>query len=150
MRHKVALSSDFKEFIESLNASGVKYLVVGGYAVAFHGRPRYTKDLDIWVQREPENAARIVRAIDDFGFSSLGLKEADFLELNQVVQFGYPPLRIDLMTDVAGVEFDACYSSRVEVEVDGTTVAFIDVESLKQNKRAAGRLQDLADAEHLE
>jgi hypothetical protein len=85
------LNQDFKEFIASLNANGVRYLVVGGYSVAFHGDPRYTEDLDVWLDMTPANAEKIVRAIEAFGFGSLGLKEQDFLLPNQVVQLGYPP-----------------------------------------------------------
>jgi len=92
------LNPDFKEFIESLNGNGVRYLVVGGDAVAFHGHPRYTKDIDIWIEPTPENAAKIVKALDQFGFGSLMLIEADFLVPNQIIQLGYPPNRIDLMS----------------------------------------------------
>jgi len=144
------LNQDFKEFVESLNANHVRYLVVGGYAVAFHGHPRYTKDIDIWIERSPENAAQVVRALDQFGFGSLGLKEADFLVPDQIIQLGYPPNRIDLLSTLPGVDFATCYASRVQVEVDGVLVNFIDLENLKKNKKASGRHQDLADVENLE
>lgn len=141
---------DFKEFIKSLNDNGVRYLIIGGYAVAYHGHPRYTKDLDVWIASDEENAARIIRALDDFGFSSLGLKAEDFLQPDQVIQLGYPPYRIDLLTTVLGVDFQTCHSSRVQAEIDGMQVDFIDLENLKRNKKAVGRLQDLADIENLE
>ena len=144
------LSRDFKEFIESLNVSCVRYLVVGGYAVALHGHPRYTKDLDVWIDRTPANAKRMVRAFADFGFESLGVKAADFEKPDRMVQMGVPPNRIDVLTSLAGVDFSACFKKRVIVEIDGVPVNFIDLEHLKINKRAAGRLQDLADVENLE
>jgi len=144
------LNQDFKEFIQSLNDNRVYYLVVGGYAVALHGHPRYTKDMDIWIERSPENAANMVKALEQFGFSSLGLKEADFLVPDQIIQLGYPPNRIDLLTTLPGVDFASCYPSRVEVEVDEVLVNFIDLENLKKNKKASGRHQDLADLENLE
>ncbi len=144
------LNQDFKEFIESLNANQVRYLVVGGYAVALHGYPRYTKDLDIWIESIPENAARLVLALDAFGFGSLGLQAQDFLEPDQIIQLGYPPNRVDLMTSVPGVQFDPCYDARVEVSIEGVNVNFIDLENLKKNKKASGRLQDLADLEKLD
>ena len=144
------LNQDFKEFIESLNANQVRYLVVGGYAVAAHGHPRYTKDIDIWIEVSPENAGNILRALDQFGFGSLGLTAADFLTNDQIVQLGNPPNRIELFTALPGVEFATCYPSRVEIELDGVRVDFIDLENLKKNKRATGRHQDLADLENLQ
>jgi len=144
------LNQDFKEFIQSLNDNHVRYLVVGGYAVAFHGHPRYTKDIDIWIEMNPENATQVVKALDQFGFGSLGLKEADFLVPDQIIQLGYPPNRIDLLSTLSGVDFATCYASRVQVEVDKVLVNFIDLENLKKNKKASGRHQDLADLENLE
>lgn len=144
------LSKDFKEFIELLNEHKVRYLVVGGYAVAFHGYPRYTKDLDVWIDLSPENADNIIKALEKFGFGSLGLKPEDFLESDQIVQLGYPPNRIDILTTLKQLQFEDCYTARVEVEIQGVKINFIDLENLKYNKRATGRLQDLADAENLE
>jgi len=144
------LNQDFREFIQSLNDSHVRYLVIGGYAVALHGYPRYTKDIDIWVEMTPDNAANMVKALDQFGFGSLGLQAADFLVRDQIIQLGYPPNRIDLVTTPPGVDFATCYASRVEVVIDDVTVNFIDLENLKKSKRAAGRLQDLADLENLQ
>lgn len=139
------LNQDFKEFIQSLNDNGVRYLVVGGYAVALHGHPRYTKDLDVWLEMSPANSAQMIKALEDFGFGSLGLKEEDFLVADQVIQLGQPPSRIDLLVTVSGVDFAACYDSRLTVEVDGVAITFIDLESLRKNKQASGRPQDLAD-----
>jgi predicted nucleotidyltransferase len=144
------LNQDFKEFIQSLNDNHVRYLVIGGYAVALHGYPRYTKDIDIWIDMSPDNAANMVRALKQFGFGSLGLKAADFLVPDQIIQLGYPPNRIDLMTTPPGVDFETCYASRVRVVIDDVTVNFIDLENLKKSKKAAGRLQDLADLENLQ
>jgi len=144
------LNQDFKEFIALLNDNGVRYLVIGGYAVALHGYPRYTKDIDIWIEMSVENAGKMVQALVQFGFGSLGLKEEDFLEPEQIIQLGYAPNRIDLITTPPGVDFRECYESRIEVEIEGVKVNFIDLENLKRSKRACGRLQDLADIENLE
>jgi len=146
----MVLNQDFKEFIQSLNDNGVRYLVVGGYAVAQHGHPRYTKDIDVWIEMTKENAVKVVKALEQFGFASLGLKEGDFLEADQIIQLGYPPSRIDILTTLPGVEFGECYPSRVNVKMDGVSVNFIDLENLRKNKRATGRHQDLADLENLE
>ena len=144
------LSKDFKEFIELLNENKVRYLVVGGYAVAFHGHPRYTKDLDVWIELSPDNANRILDALKKSGFGSLGLKPGDFLETDQIIQLGYPPNRIDILMTLKELKFEVCYKARVEVEIQGLHINFIDIENLKKNKRATGRPQDLADAENLE
>lgn len=143
------LDQDFKEFIQSLNNNSVQYLIVGGYAVALHGYPRYTKDIDIWIALDQKNADNMVHAIDEFGFGSLGLKTDDFLEPGVFIQLGYPPKRIDIITTLQGIQFAECYQSRVEVEIEGVKVDFIDLENLKKNKRAVGRKQDLADLEKL-
>jgi len=146
----MVLSPDFREFIQSLNDNGVRYLVVGGYAVAFYGYPRYTKDLDVWIEMSEENARRMVKALDQFGFGSLGLTVEDFLTPDQIIQLGYPPNRIDILTTLPGVEFSDCYPFRTVVDVEGLPVNFIDLDNLKRTKRASGRFQDLADLEHLE
>lgn len=143
------LNQDFKEFIQSLNANGVRYLIVGGYAVAVHGHPRYTKDMDVWIAKDVENASRMVKALADFGFASLGLREEDFLQPDQIIQLGYPPARIDVLTTLIGVDFEDCFQKKVEVRLDDTVAFFIDIESLRKNKNASGRLQDLADLENL-
>jgi hypothetical protein len=146
----MVLNQDFKEFIQSLNNNQVRYLIVGGYAVALHGHPRYTKDINIWVESSRENVSRLVDALDEFGFASLGLTSKDFLEPNQIIQLGYPPNRIDILTSLKGIEFTACYALRVIVSVEEVEVSFIDLDNLKENKKATGRLQDLADLENLE
>lgn len=144
------LSKDFIEFIELLNAHNVRYLVVGGYAVALHGHPRYTKDLDVWIELSPKNAENIINALEEFGFGSLGLTPEDFLERDQIIQLGYPPNRIDIMTTLKEIQFNDCYKGKVEIQIQGIKINFIDLENLKLNKRATGRPQDLADAENLE
>lgn len=144
------LSQDFREFIKSLNDNHIRYLVVGGYAVAFHGHPRYTKDLDVWIELSPENAANMVKALKQFGFESLNLKESDFLVPDQIIQLGYPPNRIDVHNTLIGVEFNSCWDSRIQVEDEGVMISCINLENLIMNKRASGRHQDLADLENLE
>ena len=143
------LDRDFSEFIACCVARDVRFLIVGGYALAAHGHPRFTKDLDVWVWLDPGNASRLVSALDDFGFGALGLTAADFGEPGVVVQLGHAPKRIDLLTSIDGVTFDECWSDHVVLEIGGLAVPFIDVEHLIVNKRASGRLQDLADAEAL-
>ncbi len=144
------LSNDFKEFIELLNVNKVKYLVVGGYAVGFHGHPRYTKDIDLWVLMKSNNASNIIKSVKEFGFESLGLKEEDFLNSDNIIQLGFPPNRIVLLTEIAGVEFESCYSNKLTIEFEGVTIPFISLNDLIKNKQSSGRLQDLADAEKLE
>ncbi|HRH42353.1 MAG TPA: hypothetical protein PKY82_12065 [Pyrinomonadaceae bacterium] len=144
------LNKDFREFIESLNSNKVKYLVLGGYAIAFHGHPRYTKDLDIWLELSEENASNVMKALNDFGFGDLDVSKEDFLQEGMVVQLGYPPNRIDLINSPDGVEFSECYQSRIEIEIDSLKINVIDLTNLKKNKKASGRLQDLADLEKLE
>lgn len=143
------LSRDFKEFAELLNSGGVEYLVVGGYALAAHGHPRYTGDLDLWLRVTPDNLARLLVALDAFGFGSLGLKESDFESPDAVIQLGYPPGRIDLLSGIDGVEFEACYGRRLEVVLGGVCLPFLGLEDFKANKRASGRLKDLADLQSL-
>jgi len=144
------LNQDFKEFIQLLNENQVKYLVIGGYAVAIHGHPRYTKDIDIWIEISKENAEKLITALTQFGFGSLGLTPQDFQSPDQVIQLGYPPNRIDLITTPDGVDFQTCYNSRTEVLLSDIVVNFIDLDNLKKNKLASGRFQDLADLENLQ
>jgi predicted nucleotidyltransferase len=137
------LSRDFKEFVELLIKNKAEYLVVGGYAVAIHGYPRYTGDLDIWLNPTPENAKSILRAVNEFGFSSFNLTESDFTKPGNVIQLGYPPLRIDLLTEVDGVTFEECFINRKEVQMDNLVVNFIGYEDLIKNKKESGRLRDI-------
>jgi hypothetical protein len=144
------LNQDFKEFIQLLNDNQVKYLVIGGYAVAVHGHPRYTKDIDIWIEISEENAQKLVTALTQFGFESLGLTSEDFQTPHQIIQLGYPPNRIDLITNPDGIDFQTCYDSKIEVTLNDVPVKFINLDNLKKNKLASGRLQDLADLEKLQ
>src|SRR5579871_714865 len=128
------LAQDWREFIALLNSHQVKYLIVGGYAVAYHGYPRTTGDIDFFVEISAENAHRIKSVIDDFGFGSLGLTTDDFLQANKVIQLGYPPNRIDIITTISGVTFAQAWADRVEDELDGIKVAFIGKKTLLTNK----------------
>ena len=133
-----------------LNNNQVKYLVIGGYAVAVHGHPRYTKDIDIWIEISEENAQKLVTALTQFGFESLGVTSEDFQTPDQIIQLGYPPNRIDLITNPDGIDFQTCYDSKIEVTLNDVLVKFINLDNLKKNKLASGRLQDLADLEKLQ
>ena len=144
------LSKDFQDFLGLLEKHRVRYSIVGGYAVAAHTVPRYTKDLDVWIEVSPENARNLVTALDEFGFTSLGLTVEDFLVPDAVVQLGYEPNRIDLLTGISGVRFDEAYPSRTTTRFGELTVAMIDKRSLATNKRAVGRPRDLLDAAELE
>lgn len=144
------LSPDFRELLECFDRHDVRYLVVGGWALAAHGVPRLTKDLDLWVWPDVGNADAVLRALDDFGFADLGLVQGDFVEPDVVVQLGYPPNRVDLLTTPSGVDFDECWTDRMDVMLDGLSVPFIGLEGLKANKRASGRAQDLVDVASLE
>ncbi len=144
------LDQDFKEFIELLNKHEVEYLLIGGYAVALHGYVRNTSDIDFWINNSKINAAKMIRVMDDFGFQSIQLKSSDFEKENVIIQLGYPPHRIDLLTTPEGVVFGECYPKRLETTTtDGIKIPYIDLGNLKKNKKAAGRSQDLADIDHL-
>ncbi len=144
------LDPEFSEFIASCAAREVRYLIVGGYALAAHGHPRFTKDLEVWVWMEPANAARLVAALEDFGFGSLGLTPDDFSAPGTVIQLGYAPKRIDLLTSADGLDFESSWDRRVEIDVGGQPIAFVSAADLIANKQAVGRLQDLADVEVLQ
>src|SRR5262249_49329920 len=122
MAGTINLDPDFKEFLQSLNSRNVRYLVAGGYAVAYYGRPRYTKELDVWVLLSSSNASNLVEALKDFGFGSLDLQQSDFLEPDQIIQLGYPPHRIDIINTLSGVSFEEFYSRKVEIDVDGIPI----------------------------
>jgi hypothetical protein len=133
-----------------LNAQSVKALIVGGYAVAFHAKPRFTKDIDLLVEPDPDNALRLLRALSEFGFGALGLGVEDFTTPGRVVQLGMAPNRIDLMTAIDGVSFADAWSGRVSGHFGAVPVFYIGKAELVRNKRATGRAQDLADVEALE
>jgi hypothetical protein len=143
------LPLDFKEFLKLLKEYNVRYLLIGGYAVGYHGYARATEDMDIWVAIHPENAERLVAVLKTFGFDLPELKPELFLKDKQIIRMGVPPLKLELCTFISGVEFDECYQARVVDELDGVEVDLIDLEHLKQNKQASGRPKDLADLEKL-
>ena len=143
-------NKDFSEFVSLLNAHGVEYLVVGGYALAAHGHPRFTGDLDIWLRPSDENANRTMDVLRAFGFGSLDISVADLLKPDAVVQLGYPPGRIDLLTSIDGVSYEQCAARREMVQIRNLAAPFIGLDDFKTNKRASGRLKDLADLESLE
>ena len=135
---KVQLDRDLREFVESFVANDVRFLIVGGYAVAAHGLPRYTGDLDAWIWVSPTNAERVLRSLEAFGFTGLGLTKDDFIKPDTVIQLGSPPYRIDILTSVEGVEFDDAWSRRVVVSINDLEVPFIGRDDLLANKCAAG------------
>lgn len=140
---------DFKEFLKSLAYHQVKYLLVGGYAVAYHGYPRATVDMDIWIAVDPQNADYLVAALKAFGFDTAELSPELFLEEGRIVRMGVPPMRIEIMTSATGVNFEECYKTRVVDELDGVETSIIDLVHLKINKKALGRHKDLDDLENL-
>lgn len=143
------LDADLREFIELLNAYDVRFLVVGAYALAYHGHPRYTGDIDFFVEPSQENAQRIAHVLERFGFAGIGLAAEDFTATDLVVQLGVEPNRMDLMTSISGVSFDEAWLTREYGEIDGLRLAFISKDLLKRNKAAVGRKQDLADLDYL-
>jgi len=144
------LPDDLRELLELLNARNVEYVVVGGYAVAYHGYPRYTGDIDVFVRRSPENATRILGALGDFGFGDVGLTAEDFTEPDSVVQLGRPPLRVDLLTSISAVTFDQAWGNHIRADLGGVRAPIIGLAELLQNKRASGRAKDEADVAELE
>jgi len=143
------LQPDFRDLLASFSARGVEYLIVGGYALAFHGAPRYTGDLDLLVRPTLENAGRVIAALADFGFGDLGLMESDFTACDQVVQLGVPPVRVDLLTSISGVSWEEAHTDRQSGLYGDLEVSFIGRDAFITNKRASGRTRDLADLEDL-
>jgi hypothetical protein len=143
------LQKDIREFIGLLLSRKVEFLLVGGYALAFHGAPRFTEDIDFLVLVSPENAEKLAGVLDDFGFDELGLTSADFLVPDQVIQLGRAPNRIDLLTGISGVTWENAWNSRTPVIMDGLEIQVIGKAALEANKAATGRPQDLADLARL-
>jgi hypothetical protein len=143
-------SKDFKEFAALLNSHGVEYLVVGGYAVGVHGYPRYTGDIDFWIRPERPNADLLLKAVADFGLTVANVSVEELITPGKVFQLGRQPYRIDILNAIDGVRFSDCYERRATFVLDEVSVSFISLEDLKTNKRASGRLRDLADLEALE
>ena len=143
------IQSDFRDLLESFNKNRVDYVIVGGYALAFHGVPRYTGDLDILVNASEDNAHRILQSLNEFGFGSVGLSIQDFREPNKVIQLGYPPVRVDIVTSISGVSWGEAFQNRVAGKYGDITVYYIGRKQFVINKHTVGRKKDLADLEAL-
>jgi len=145
----IPIPRDFQDFLELLNANGVKYVVVGGYAVAFHGYVRYTGDLDVFVELSPANAEKLTVALRQFGFTLPRVKPDLFLRKGKIIRMGYEPMRLEILNEIDGVSFDDCYRRRRVAEIEGLKLNFINLPQLLANKRATGRTKDQLDAEML-
>ncbi|HXM44118.1 MAG TPA: hypothetical protein VN924_22980 [Bryobacteraceae bacterium] len=143
------LSKDLREFVELLNSNGVEYLVVGGFAVSYHGFARYTGDIDFLVRPSEENSHRVLATLAQFGFGRVGIQAEDFQSTGKVVQLGVPPNRIDILTSISGVSFEDAWDSRTAGMLDGLATQFIGREALIHNKESTGRAKDLGDADEL-
>lgn len=143
------LDKNLREFIELLNSQKVDYIVVGGHAVAFHGHPRFTGDIDLFIRPTHQNSERVITAVKEFGFAEVSLSAEDFVRPDTVVQLGYPPNRIDLLTAISGVNFEEAWYTRAAGELDGLSVFFLGLDALLKNKRASGRDKDVADVRKL-
>jgi predicted nucleotidyltransferase len=146
---QIEFPQDFSEFLKLLNEHHVEYLLIGGFAVAMHGYPRTTADLDVWVARRRENAENLVRSLREFGFDTPNLTPELFDDPERIVRMGTAPLRIEILTQIDGVEFDDCLTRAETQMVDGNKVPVISLSDLKINKRASGRAKDLDDLENL-
>ncbi len=145
----VKLPKDFKELLRLLNANGIKYLLIGGYAVGFHGYPRTTNDIDIFVARDSENAQRLVKSLIDFGFGTGEFSTELFMQEKSIVRMGVEPLKIEIANFISGIEFEEAYQDKVIGLIDEIEMSIISLEHLKINKKASGRYKDLNDLEHL-
>ena len=143
------VEKDFEEFIRLLNYHKVKYLVVGAYALIYYTHPRNTGDIDFFIEASADNAKKILRTIVEFGFESMDLNAEDFMKPDSIIQFGFIPNRIDIITEITGITFDEAYRNKVKGKIGEQEVFFISPEDLLRNKKAAGRIKDLADAELL-
>jgi len=143
------LAPDFKEFLKLINSKNVEYLLIGGYAVGYHGYPRATNDLDIWIAIHPDNAKKMLDTLIEFGFDGPELSVEVFLKERNIIRIGNPPIRIEILTLISGVDFDECYAERVIDTLDGVEVNLISLPRLKENKKSSGRFKDLNDLEHL-
>lgn len=143
------LQADLKEFIDLLNSHRVEYLLVGGHAVAFHGYPRFTGDIDFFIRMTLANAQRLLAVLNDFGFGMLDITDRDLLEPKRVLRLGHPPNQIDILTSISGVEFDVAWATRVDATMDDQRVLIIGWNELLRNKKASGRQKDLADVDKL-
>lgn len=146
---QIEFPQDFSEFLKLLNEHHVEYLLIGGFAVAMHGYPRTTADMDVWVARHRQNAENLVRSLREFGFDTPNLTPELFDDPERIVRMGTAPLRIEILTQIDGVEFDDCLARAETQIVDGNAVPVISLSDLKINKRASGRAKDLDDLENL-
>ena len=144
------ISSDYKDLLRRLNAAGVRYLIVGGYAVMIYTEPRFTKDLDIWVDRDAATAQALFGALAGFGAPLQGIRPADFTEPDVFYQIGIDPVRVDILTSVPGVDFGPCWERRLVVDFDGEAAPVISREDLVLSKRISGRQQDRRHARRIE
>jgi hypothetical protein len=143
------VQQDFKELLALFNALHVKYIIVGGYALAFHGAPRMTGDIDIFIEPSEDNACKVLEALKKFGFGNIGLKIEDFTKSGNVIQLGQPPVRIDILNSLTGVSWEKAYATKKKGKYGDLFISFISRELLLKNKRATGRKKDLADIEAL-
>ncbi len=145
----MTLAQDFEDFVKLLNQHAVEYMVVGGYALAFHGKPRHTGDLDIWINISEDNALKLLSVIRDFGFASMGFEKEDFLRPGYISQIGYPPIRIDILNSIDGIEFGEAVKNMRKIAVDDFMVNYIGASDFIKNKEASGRTQDIADIKEI-
>lgn len=145
----IHLPTDFKEFLKLLNERRVEYLLIGGYAVGYHGYPRATADMDIRIAMQPQNAEKLVAALKEFGFDVPELTANLFLKESQIIRMGVPPVRLEITTTISGASFEECYAEKVVDTLDGIKVNLISLKHLKANKKASGRHKDLNDLENL-
>jgi hypothetical protein len=144
------VEKDYEEFLKLLNNNRIKYCIVGAYAIGFHARPRYTKDMDILIEVSKTNARKMIHALNEFGFGALGLSEEDFLKEGLIIQLGYEPVRIDLLTSISGCSFQEIWDHKEFGDYGDEKVIFIGKAELIKSKKAAGRKQDEADLEFLQ
>ena len=143
------LPQDFRVFLKLLNSKRIEYLLIGGYAVGYYGYPRATADMDICIAISKENARKVTEAMKDFGVDTPALSEGIFLEPGKIIRMGYPPIRIEELTEISGVNFKRCYARREEIKIDGIKIKMISLGDLLKNKKASGRHKDLNDLENL-
>ena len=143
------LDKDFEDFVFLLSKYNVEYMIVGGYALAFHGKPRHTGDLDIWINISDSNAEKMLKVIREFGMASLGMEKEDFLQKGIITQIGYPPLRIDILNEIDGVNFKDAYANKMIIDIEELSVNYIGLDDLIKNKKASGRHRDISDVTEL-
>jgi len=143
------VEKDYEELLKLLNRHEVKYCIVGAYAVAFHGKARYTKDMDIFIEPSEDNSKKLINALGAFGFGELELTEQDLVKKGNIIQLGYEPIRVDILTSITGLDFDKVWAKKVKGNYGEEEVFFIGLEDLIKNKEMTGRKQDAVDVENL-